>query len=119
MSPAARIFCLLAGLFGACGIAAGAAAAHGGYANLDTVSLFLLAHAPAMLALGLLRPGRTGAAAGGALALGVALFCGDLALRDLAGLRILPMAAPAGGMLMIAGWLAVGVAAAMRRQSHG
>jgi CheY-like chemotaxis protein len=39
------------------------------------------------------------------------LFCGDFALRALAGRALFPMAAPAGGILLIAGWLAAATAA--------
>ena len=45
--------------------------------------------------------------AGSLLALGAILFGGDIALRALAGIRLFPMAAPAGGMILIAGWLAL------------
>jgi uncharacterized membrane protein YgdD (TMEM256/DUF423 family) len=39
------------------------------------------------------------------------LFAGDLSLRQYAGHSLFPMAAPTGGMVMIAGWLAVTLAA--------
>jgi uncharacterized membrane protein YgdD (TMEM256/DUF423 family) len=45
------------------------------------------------------------------LALGVTLFSGDLAMRTFTGERLFPMAAPAGGLLAMAGWLAVGASA--------
>jgi len=45
-----------------------------------------------------------------------ALFAGDLTLRQYAGHSLFPMAAPTGGMLLIASWLAVAVAAAWPRQ---
>ncbi|MFZ1681462.1 MAG: DUF423 domain-containing protein, partial [Rhizobiaceae bacterium] len=48
------------------------------------------------------------------IALGVALFAGDLALRAFAGTRLFPMAAPTGGIAMIAGWLGVVLAAFVR-----
>ncbi len=43
--------------------------------------------------------------------LGSLLFAGDIALRALAGQRLFPMAAPTGGSLLIAAWLAFAVAA--------
>ena len=45
------------------------------------------------------------------LVLGAALFSGDIAMRAFAGHRLFPMAAPAGGTILIAAWLAVTVAA--------
>ena len=45
------------------------------------------------------------------LLIGVALFSGDLALRAYAGHRLFPMAAPTGGMVMIAGWALLALAA--------
>ena len=42
---------------------------------------------------------------------GTTLFASDIALRGLADLRLFPMAAPTGGSLMIAAWLAVAAAA--------
>ncbi|MBE0692150.1 MAG: DUF423 domain-containing protein, partial [Aquamicrobium sp.] len=43
-------------------------------------------------------------------------FAGDLVLRDVAGQRLFPMAAPTGGTLTIAGWLAVAVSALLQRK---
>ena len=41
-----------------------------------------------------------------------ALFSGDLVMRQLTGDRLFPMAAPTGGIVLIASWLALAVAAA-------
>lgn len=97
-----RLLVVLAGLFGAGGVATAALAAHGGGSELlRTASLFLMVHGAAIAAAAAL-----GAAwAGGVMALGTAVFCGDLVLRVWLGQRLLPMAAPAGGVLMILGWL--------------
>jgi uncharacterized membrane protein YgdD (TMEM256/DUF423 family) len=38
------------------------------------------------------------------------LFSADIALRAFAGYRLFPMAAPAGGTLLIIAWLAVALA---------
>ncbi|MDP4025663.1 DUF423 domain-containing protein [Methylobacterium sp. NEAU 140] len=107
-----RALAAAACLAGLLGVAASAAAAHvAGADSLKTAAQFLLFHAPAILALagfgaaGLVRPGLSRAAAG-LLALGLVLFCGDLALRALAGRALFPMAAPAGGILLMAGWAA-------------
>ena len=108
------VLAVLAGLLGAAGVAAAATAAHiAGDASLHTAADFLLFHAAALLALVAMagsRPHRGLLAAGSLIAVGTALFSGDLALRVLAGLRPWPMAAPTGGTLLIAGWLAVAVA---------
>ena len=52
----------------------------------------------------------------GGWVLGCALFSGDIALRAFAGHRLFPMAAPAGGTILILSWLALGVAALGGRQ---
>lgn len=93
-----------AGFLGAAGVAAGAAGAHGGGGHLATASVFLLIHAAALLALGLTQRCHT---AGVILLAGTVLFCGDLVFRDLTGGRLFPMAAPAGGLLLMAGWVAI------------
>jgi uncharacterized membrane protein YgdD (TMEM256/DUF423 family) len=102
-----------AGLLGACGVAAAAAAAHlPGAENLRSVALILLVHAAALLALTAhARENPSGArlwlAAALALALGAALFSADVALLTLRGARLFPFAAPIGGTTMILGWLIV------------
>jgi uncharacterized membrane protein YgdD (TMEM256/DUF423 family) len=76
----------------------------------------LLAHAPALLALGL--AGRRALAlAALPLVLGVLMFCGDLIARHYLGGRLFPYAAPAGGIALIGGWLAIGIAALTTRPS--
>ncbi len=106
----------VAGLAGASGVALAAVAAHvTGGATLTTAALFLLLHAAATLGIVALvaqgtmsrLPLRVG---GGLMLLGVLLFSGDLALRQLAGLKLLWGTAPAGGTIMILGWLAGAVA---------
>jgi uncharacterized membrane protein YgdD (TMEM256/DUF423 family) len=100
-----KVLLVAGGLCGAAGVALSAAAAHAGGGNTGTAASFLLTHAPAFLAVGLMRPGgilRIGALV---LLVGVLLFAGDLLMRDFAGTRLFPMAAPAGGSLMILGWL--------------
>lgn len=102
---------LLGGLAGALGVALSAVAAHyPGATNLATAAEFLLLHGPAFLALAALA--RTEALprwslVAGALALiaGLGLFSGDLALRVFSGERLFHWAAPAGGSLLILGWL--------------
>lgn len=105
-----RILVLAAGLFGAAGVALSAVAAHAGGGNVGTAATFLLAHAPALLAIGLLGESRWLRSAGLVLLVGVLLFAGDLLARHYLGGRLFPFAAPAGGLLMIGGWLAVALA---------
>ena len=116
-----RLLLVVACLFGAAGVALLAAGAHktGGQATI--AGQMLLFHAPAILAGALASVlGRMkGAVAGPALAamaLGVAMFAGDLALRAFHDARLFANAAPAGGLLAIAGWLGLGVAAAVSRR---
>ncbi|PSJ56756.1 DUF423 domain-containing protein [Kumtagia ephedrae] len=109
-----RILILLAGLAGALGVALSAAAAHRGGANLQTAATFLLVHAPALIGLSLLAF-RTARLGGYVLAVALVLFCGDLAARDFLGERLFAYAAPAGGTLLIAGWVLVAVSALLRR----
>ena len=111
------ILIALAGLMGAAGVmllAAGAHAASG--AGLDSAGQMLLLHAAAVLAAvsvaqqGLaFRPLALAAAIG--LVIGATLFSGDIAMRAFAGHRLFPMAAPSGGIILIASWLILGVAA--------
>lgn len=100
-----------AGLLGAAGVAAAAGGAHGAaYPNLPTLAFILLVHAAAVLAvLALGAREHRGLPlyriAAGVMLLGMLLFGGDLALRDLAGARLFPFAAPVGGAALIVGWV--------------
>jgi uncharacterized membrane protein YgdD (TMEM256/DUF423 family) len=114
---ALTILIMLAGLMGASGIILAAAGAHAApNAGLEGAASMLLFHAAAVL-------GGAALAQQGvlwrplALAVliawigGAALFSGDIALRAFAGHRLFAMAAPAGGIILIAAWLALAVAA--------
>lgn len=118
-----RLMVALAALMGAAGVALAALAAHGGDASrLAPASSMLLFHAPAILAALALAERRVthpyvgGVAAGGFL-IGAALFSGDLTLRHFAGHALFQIAAPAGGTLLIASWLALVFAALMPRRA--
>ncbi|MDN2579886.1 DUF423 domain-containing protein [Aquibium sp. ELW1220] len=111
----ARILAAGGGLSGAGGVALSAAAAHAGGANTGTAASFLLMHAGAFLAVGLTRSSRPMRIGATVVLVGLALFAGDLLMRDFAGMRLFPMAAPIGGSLMILGWLAVAVTGAIPR----
>ncbi len=112
-----RILLVLAGLMGAGGIAAWSAAAHlAAGTSLDVAAYMLLFHAPAIVAIALaLREGALhhlfGLMAAEGLALGAVLFSSDLALRSLLGTPLFRLAAPIGGVIVIAGWLLLAVAA--------
>lgn len=91
---------------------AAAAAFHLGGDNIQIASQFLLVHAPVFLAAGIAQGerGRALAQAAAVLALGVALFCADLAAHHYLGHTLFPYAAPVGASLMILGWLALAAA---------
>ena len=117
---AITIFIAFAGLMGAAGIALAAASAHAAPgAGLDSAAYMLLFHAAALVGgAALIQQGVLwrplafivlAAWIGGA-----GLFSGDIAMRAFAGHRLFPFAAPSGGMIMIAAWLALTVAAVVQ-----
>lgn len=114
---ATRLTLIAAGLCGAAGIAAAAAASHGGDSrNLSAIAMVCLAHGPALLALGLYGvSARLLQVCSLMLGVGTLIFAADLMAREMTGSALVAMAAPAGGMLMMLGWLAVIVAAIFRR----
>jgi uncharacterized membrane protein YgdD (TMEM256/DUF423 family) len=115
-----RIWLVLAGVAGASGVALAAAAAHGAFPapGLATrAAEFLLVHAPALTAAAWLADRRGGflpQIAGAAFLLGLLLFSGTLALHG-AGSIGSGAAAPAGGMALIVGWVALAASAFPRR----
>ncbi|MHC2622938.1 uncharacterized membrane protein YgdD (TMEM256/DUF423 family) [Bradyrhizobium huanghuaihaiense] len=118
-----RLLIGLAGLMGAAGVALAAASAHGADASrlASASAIMLLFHATAilagvaLLARGLLHGG-IGLVAASGFVIGAALFAGDLSLRQFAGHSLFPMAAPTGGTVMIASWLAVTLAAVVAKR---
>lgn len=109
---------LVAGLMGLTGVVTAAAASHGSDPRLMAgASAMCLAHAPALIALYAAWPTmRTALLAALLLAIGTAIFAGDLVLRHLAGHGLFPMSAPTGGVIMMAGWLAVALGALLPRR---
>jgi uncharacterized membrane protein YgdD (TMEM256/DUF423 family) len=107
----------LAGLMGAGGIVLAAAGAHlAPGAGLDSAAYMLLFHAAAVLGgAALIQQGALWRPLGiivlAAWMLGSILFSGDIALRAVTGYRLFPMAAPSGGFILIAAWLALAAAA--------
>jgi uncharacterized membrane protein YgdD (TMEM256/DUF423 family) len=105
---------VVAGLMGAAGVALAAAGAHA-KPGLESAGYILLFHAPAVMAAVLAMAqgtlGRSALPAAIGLALGAILFAGDLTLRAFVGARLFPMAAPTGGFILIASWLALAMVA--------
>ena len=108
-----------AGLLGVAGVGAAAISAHAGSDPrlMSAAALVCLTHAPALLALGLAGRGafllRFAALL---LFVGAALFSGDMAMREFGQDRLFAMAAPTGGLTMMAGWLAVAISAFTSRR---
>jgi uncharacterized membrane protein YgdD (TMEM256/DUF423 family) len=110
---------LAAGLIGAAGVGLAAAASHaGGEALLRPASTICLAHAPALIALSLAAGRlRFSALAALGMTIGTALFAGDLVARHFLGSGLFPMAAPTGGLMLIASWLILTAGAALSRRN--
>jgi uncharacterized membrane protein YgdD (TMEM256/DUF423 family) len=105
-------------------VAIGAFGAHGLKARLDSLGTaatfqtgvqYHMYHALAILAVGVmtgpLKPGTAGSVAGWAFLAGVVLFSGSLYVLAVTGQKWLGMIAPFGGVAMMAGWVALAVAA--------
>jgi uncharacterized membrane protein YgdD (TMEM256/DUF423 family) len=123
MNRLARVLIVLAAIMGADGVILAAASAHEADASrLAAASSMLLFHACAVLAVvalierGLIHA-RIGIAAAIGFVIAAALFAGDLTLRQYAGHGLFSMAAPTGGTLLVASWLALAVAAAWPRRA--
>jgi uncharacterized membrane protein YgdD (TMEM256/DUF423 family) len=121
MTRVHRILIVLAALMGADGVILAAASAHQADATrLAAASSMLLFHATAVLATVVLAERgivhvRIGLGAAFGFVVAAILFAGDLTLRQYAGHGLFPFAAPTGGTLLIASWLALAVAAAWPR----
>ncbi|ESR23091.1 DUF423 domain-containing protein [Lutibaculum baratangense] len=120
-----RLLTFLAGIEGAAGVALAAIATHAaGGEVLALGAQFLILHAAGAVATLALAARGTGAARGlmtvaaAAMLLGAALFSGDLAMRALAGTKLLWGTAPYGGSTMIVGWLALGVGGLLGRRGR-
>ena len=124
-------FWLLGCAFGLLGVAAGAFGAHGLRSRVapdllliwETAVRFQMYHALALLAAAWAVerwPGNAANWAGWLFAAGVIVFSGSLYLLTLSGLRWLGAVTPIGGLLLLAGWIALGLAGlqGMRASSH-
>jgi uncharacterized membrane protein YgdD (TMEM256/DUF423 family) len=106
-----------AALLGALGVILGALGAHALQARLNTEQLeswntavlYHLLHSVVLLALALFgaASGRSIQLPGWLFSLGIALFSGSIYLLVLTGQRWLGPVTPAGGLLLIAGWLSL------------
>lgn len=117
-----RLFFVLGAASGALSVAAGAFGAHALKVRLapellaifDTAARYQALHALALLAAAWACtrwPGRAAGVAGWCFVLGTVLFSGSLYALALSGVRALGAITPAGGVLLIAGWLALALAA--------
>lgn len=108
----------LAGLHGFAGVAVAAIGAHAvseaDYRPLMTGAGMEIAHALAALIALLILPGRWAVPTAGVFALGALLFAGAIDIRIVTGIHLGPVA-PAGGLLLIAGWLMLAAGAVRGR----
>jgi uncharacterized membrane protein YgdD (TMEM256/DUF423 family) len=115
-TPAQRCLASAGGLLAAISVGLAAYGAHGSVSGdrgvLQLAALFALGHGIALAALAPRSPRQLGVAAMAALLAGTLLFSGALATAQLAGTRA--ALAPAGGLLLIAGWLLHAIDAARR-----
>lgn len=120
-----RVFVFLGAMMGLAAVAMSAASAHMLAGRLDAVALGAVRnavqmqgwHALALLFCGVWasRGGLMLLIAGWCFFVGLLLFAGGIYAHALAELRV-PAIAPAGGTLLMLGWLFVALAAATRRR---
>lgn len=114
-----RISIVLGGLAGALGVTLLAMAAHTEASGLlQTAAHMLLFHAGIVIVIGILAHLRHSYVLSVALILftaGLILFCGDLISRAFSASRLFPMAAPAGGLMLIMGWLTLALSSVLFR----
>ncbi len=117
-----KIWLCIAALTGATGVAIAAFGEHALAGRLEphllaafaTAGRYQMIHAVAMGLAALAARGTARLWAGRAAALffgGTVLFCGSLYILALTGIRIIGIVTPFGGIALIAGWLALAVAA--------
>lgn len=111
------ILIALAGVMGAVGIVLSAAGAHGKPGvGLDNAGTLLLLHAVGVMAgIALARQGAIARPLAmvplWGFVVGAALFSADVAARAWLGIRLFPFAAPLGGLIMVASWAVLALAA--------
>jgi uncharacterized membrane protein YgdD (TMEM256/DUF423 family) len=113
-----RLMLVFAGVLGAGGIVAAAAASHlGNERILGAIGLIALTHATAALAFGLMSAtGRLLRIGAIAIAAGACLFSGALGVQQVVVTTLLPMLAPAGAMVVVAGWIVIAIAGVTGRR---
>jgi len=105
-----RIFVFIAGLFGALGVAAYAAAAHiGGY--YTAIAPILFGNGVALLVLSFSSNKMIFKIASLLLTIGVLLFAGDVFFKQITLHHLFPFAAPSGGVILIMAWLLIAFSA--------
>jgi uncharacterized membrane protein YgdD (TMEM256/DUF423 family) len=122
-----RIFVLIGALFCLLGVTAGALGAHalkqlleqtGGSGNYDLATDYMFYHGLGLIAAGIVK-GRGCPApidlAGWLFVAGSAMFQGNLYLIALVDLRTFQFLTPVGGICLMAGWLALAIAAARKK----
>lgn len=113
-----RTFLILGAIFGGLAVAMGAAGAHALKARLDVQALewvdtavrYQMWHALALVGAAALAARQLAlplTVAGWAWVLGIVLFCGALYALAFTGARGFAHVAPAGGLALIAGWVAL------------
>ena len=126
MSDMHRLPLIAGAVIGGLSVAGGAFGAHGlktvleasgQTGNWETAARYAMVHALALVAVGLFATVRPAAAgllvpAAWCFILGTAIFSGCLAALALSGVRILGAVVPIGGVLLIAGWALMALAAA-------
>ncbi|MBT5434157.1 MAG: DUF423 domain-containing protein [Alphaproteobacteria bacterium] len=122
MSTASRPWLVIAGITGALSVALAAMAAHAagpeGAARMATAVRYLMWHSLALLAVAWLVTGpaaKWARRAGRLFVAGQVLFYGALLLSTVNGLEGIALAALAGGLSFIAGWLCLAMAGLSRR----
>ena len=124
-----KTFLILAAILGASGVAIGAFGAHGLASTLqangrastfETAARYQMYHALALLAVAWVITMITAqgvnpmliSVAGWLIFVGTLIFSGSLYVLSIFDLRVMGAVAPVGGLLMVAGWICLGIAAA-------
>lgn len=111
-----KLFISFGAVSGLCGVILGAVSAHGlshlepsALADLKTASAYLLVHGLLLVIIALWTeiapPTALLRLAGCLVMIGIIFFCGGLTIAELTANRSFAMAAPAGGLALLGGWL--------------
>lgn len=113
-----NIWSIIGAFFGAAGVGAGAMASHAvadPHASdmVTLAAIYALIHAVVLLCW--TGHGKVALAARVALAGGITLFCGTIALKYLVPVAMPAFFAPVGGTLLMLGWLLIAISAITRK----